>query len=355
MLMPLSGHTAPSLAPAACDTSVAPETSRVLAVLAVGRDYRVQRRALTRTDEPTRLSTHQLIAVDISAAASHAFHSRRHEVLCADLETLDAAAAVGGRRFDVIILKGSAEYLRSLEGAFTRLVTTLTPCGVVVASLPPLDVAISRTDNTESPLLEPTGLQALLSLAKLRVREFLRVAAPSSGHTSGLESSSYLVVSSLDISDREDQHDERQWKTWLPVVERCWWYLLQYEHAVNEAQGAACAQSVPPESGPQSEAALASRLLPDVFPQLALKDACARLLTREFQLTEAVMDSQEKIAQLEGEVLRLREVEAAMRRVPTTPRYWLADRVNLVFKRFPLLHHQGRRAFVWVTGLGQRQ
>ena len=350
----LSGHRAASLAPA-CAKSVAPDTARVLAVIAVRRDYPVEMCASTRTGEPTRLSTHQLIAVDISAAASHATHSRRHEVLCADLETLDAAASIRSRRFDVILLKGSAKYLRNLEGAFQRLVTTLTPSGVVVAALPALDVAVSRRDNPEPLLLEPAGLQVLLSLGQLRVREFLRVASPAGGHTSEVEGSSYLVVSSLDISSWEDPQDERQRRTWLPVVERCWSYLLQYEHAISEAQGAADAQNLHPDSGSQPGAALASPLLRDLRLQVALKDAhIARLLTRDLQLTEAVVDSQEKLAHLEVEVLRLREVEAAMRRVPTTPRYWLADRVNLVFKCFPRLHNWGRRAFVRVTGLGQR-
>jgi len=85
---------------------------------------------------------------------------------------------------------------------------------------------------------------------------------------------------------------------------------------------------------------------------LEVKEAyIVALRQREHVLEEALARADARINELEADAARLRETEAAALRVPTTPRYWLADRLNSVLKRAPQAHRVLRAAFVRMTRL----
>jgi len=85
---------------------------------------------------------------------------------------------------------------------------------------------------------------------------------------------------------------------------------------------------------------------------LEVKEAyIVALREREQTLEQALARDDARIKELQADAARLRETEAAAFRVPTTPRYWLADRLNSVLKRSPFAHRLLRAAFVRVTRL----
>jgi hypothetical protein len=85
---------------------------------------------------------------------------------------------------------------------------------------------------------------------------------------------------------------------------------------------------------------------------LEVKEAyIVALRQREHVLEQALARADARINELEADAARLRETEAAALRVPTTPRYWLADRLNSVPKRAPRAHRVLRAAFVRMTRL----
>ena len=91
--------------------------------------------------------------------------------------------------------------------------------------------------------------------------------------------------------------------------------------------------------------------------QLADNRRTSVFLRRDLEVKEAYIAALEaRISQLEAEAsqreadaARLRDIEAAALRVPTTPRYWLADRLNAVLKRMPRAHRFLRATFVRIA------
>jgi chromosome segregation ATPase len=81
-----------------------------------------------------------------------------------------------------------------------------------------------------------------------------------------------------------------------------------------------------------------------------VKDAyIATLRERERELERACAHTDARVKELDAEATRLREIEAAALRVPTTPRYWLADHLNLALKRTPSAHRMLRAMFVRIA------
>ena len=77
------------------------------------------------------------------------------------------------------------------------------------------------------------------------------------------------------------------------------------------------------------------------------RDAERALAHRE----QALAERDARVSALEADAFRLRDTEAAFLRVPTTPRFWLVDRLNAALKRSPVAHRVLRSAFVRLTRL----
>jgi 2-polyprenyl-3-methyl-5-hydroxy-6-metoxy-1,4-benzoquinol methylase len=79
----------------------------------------------------------------------------------------------------------------------------------------------------------------------------------------------------------------------------------------------------------------------------AEREHAAALIARNQRAAEC----ERRVAVIETELVALREIEQANRRVPRTPRYWVADRLNNAVKRVPPLHRGLRWLFGRVTGV----
>lgn len=131
--------------------------------------------------------------VEIDAAAAAAAQDECEQVVVGDVETLDLADALGGKRFDVVLLLDVLEHLRDPAATLRRAAAMLADGGQVVVSLPnvthaavKLDLIQGRFRYTEAGLLDEThlrffdaaGVARLFADAGLDVVESLRVTIP---------------------------------------------------------------------------------------------------------------------------------------------------------------------------------
>jgi chromosome segregation ATPase len=81
------------------------------------------------------------------------------------------------------------------------------------------------------------------------------------------------------------------------------------------------------------------------------RDAMAASQSDLFRLQAELDAVQTQLGGAREQLAVLGETHAAFLRVPKTPRYWMADRLNGMVKRSPFVHRSLRRAFVRFTGV----
>jgi 2-polyprenyl-3-methyl-5-hydroxy-6-metoxy-1,4-benzoquinol methylase len=129
-------------------------------------------------------------AIEIDEGAAREASKFCEQVVIGDIEQLDLAQALNGRRFDAVLLLDVLEHLRDPVDVLTRSAALLDDGGKVIASIPNVAHAAVRLSllrgtfqYTDTGLLDRTHLrffdrqavEDLFSAAKLDVRERLRV------------------------------------------------------------------------------------------------------------------------------------------------------------------------------------